>query len=335
MAARRRAALLVAVLLLHHALSALAETSYYDTLQVPKDASEAQIKRAYRKLALKYHPDKNPNNKEADRGFAKINNAYEVLMDQEKRKVYDWYGEDGSKQFQGTHSGGVFFGDGAMEKEEEQIIKGDDVIVELDASLEDLYMGGSVKVWRDKNVIKLAPGKRQCKCRNEIHQREIAPGMFHQISEPVCETCPNVKYIREGDFIIVDIEKGMKDGQEILFYEDGEPKIDGEPGDLKFKIRTTWHERFRRESSDLHATVTTSLFEALVGFKKNFNHLDNHSVEIGTKGITKPKEVRKLEGEGMPLYQSNKKGDLYITFDVAFPEGLTDDKKAKLTNIFS
>ncbi|CAO2203434.1 unnamed protein product [Urochloa humidicola] len=129
MAAQRRAALLVAVLLLHHAASALAGTNYYDILQVSKDASEAQIKRAYRKLALKYHPDKNPNNEESDRRFAQINNAYEVLMDQEKRrKVYDWYGEDGLKQFQGGHSGGGgramnvehvfsnFFGGGGMEK---------------------------------------------------------------------------------------------------------------------------------------------------------------------------------------------------------------------------
>ncbi|PUZ56646.1 hypothetical protein GQ55_5G343100 [Panicum hallii var. hallii] len=346
MAARRRAALLAAVilLLLHHAVPALAGTSYYDILQVSKDASEEQIKRAYRKLALKYHPDKNPNNEEADAWFAEINNAYEVLMDQEKRKVYDSYGEDALKQFQSGHSGGGgramnvehvfsnFFGGGGTEKEEEKIIKGDDVIVELDASLEDLYMSSSVKVWREKNVIKPAPGKRRCKCRNEIRQREIAPGTFFQISEQVCESCPNVKYVREGDFINVDIEKGMQDGQEILFYEDGEPKIDGEPGDLKFKIRTARHERFRREGNDLHATATISLLEALVGFKKNFNHLDNHSVEIGTEGITKPKEVRKFEGEGTPLYKSNKKGDLYITFDVVFPEGLTDDQKAKLRN---
>ncbi|TKW14291.1 hypothetical protein SEVIR_5G158800v4 [Setaria viridis] len=348
MAAQRRAVLFATVLLLHHAVSTLAGTSYYDILQVSKDASEEQIKRAYRKLALKYHPDKNPNNEEADTRFAEINNAYEVLMDQEKRKVYDWYGEDGLKQFQGERSGGGgrtmnfkhvfsnFFGGRGMEKEGEQITKGDDVIVELDASLEDLYMGGSVKVWREKNMIKQAPGKRRCKCRNEIRQREIAPGVFYQISEQVCETCPNVKYVREGDSINVDIEKGMPDGQEILFCEEGEPKIDGEPSDLKFKIRTTRHERFRREGNDLHAAMTIPLIlEALVGFKKNFNHLDNHSVEIGTEGITKPKEVRKFEGEGMPLYQSSSKGDLYITFDVVFPEHLTDDQKAKLTSILS
>jgi len=103
-------------------------------------------------------------------------------------------------------------------------------------------------------VIKPAPGKRRCKCRNEIRQREIAPGMFLQISE-----------------------------QEILFCEDGEPEIDGEPGDLKFKIQTTRHKRFRREGSDLHATTTISLLESLVDFKKNFCHLDNHLVS-GPRG---------------------------------------------------
>ncbi|XP_062208422.1 dnaJ protein ERDJ3B-like [Phragmites australis] len=348
MAAPRRAALLVAVLLLHYSVPTLGGKSYYDILQVSKGATEEQIKRAYRKLALKYHPDKNPNNLEANKRFAEINNAYEVLTDQEKRKVYDWYGEDGlNNQFQRGHGGGGgrtmnvehvfsnFFGGGGMEEEEEQIIKGDDVIVELDASLEDLYMGGSLKVWRERNVMKPAPGKRRCNCRNEVRQREIAPGMFYQMNEQVCKECPNVKYAREGDFINVDIEKGMQDGQEILFCEDGEQKIDRVPGDLKFRIRAALHERFRREGNDLHTTVTISLLEALIGFEKNFKHLDNHLLEIGAKGVTKPNEVRRFKGEGMPLYQSNKRGDLYIKFEVTFPKTLTDDQKAKLKSIFT
>ncbi|WVZ71243.1 hypothetical protein U9M48_019855 [Paspalum notatum var. saurae] len=290
MAALRRAALLVAVLFLHHGVSTLAGKCYFEILQVSNAATEDQIKRAYRKLALKYHPDKNPNNEEAERLFSEINN--------------------------GMHN---HFGGGGM-KEEQQIVKGDDVTVELNASLEDLYMGGSVKV---------------------------------------CDTCPNVKYVREGEFMNVDIEKGMQDGQEILFYEDGEPKIDGEPGDLKqIKIRTAWHEHFKKEGNDLHTTVEISLvqftssmlfplllsttelpsllqLESLVGFEKKVNHLDNHAVEIQTKGITKPKEVRKLEGEGMPLYHSNKKGDMYVTFEVIFPDDLSHDQKAKLKSIFT
>lgn len=341
---RRR--LLLFVFLLSQLLSALGGNSYYDVLQVPKGASEEQIKRAYRKLALKYHPDKNQGNEEANKKFAEINNAYEVLSDPEKKNIYDRYGEEGLKQHAagGGRGSGMniqdvfneFFGTGGHQEEQEEVIpKGDDVTVDLDATLDDLYMGGSLKVWREKNVIKPAPGKRRCNCRNEVYHRQIAPGMFQQMTEQVCEQCSNVKYVREGYFITVDIEKGMQDGQEVLFYEDGEPKIDGEAGDLKFRIRTAPHEQFRREGNDLHATVNISLLQALVGFEKTIKHLDERHVEIGTKGITKPKEVRKFKSEGMPLHLSPKKGDLYVAFEALFPKSLTDDQRSKIKAILS
>ncbi|XP_010544978.1 PREDICTED: dnaJ protein ERDJ3B [Tarenaya hassleriana] len=345
--ALRSPKLFLVLFALSYAVIALAGKSYYDVLQVPRGASDEQIKRAYRKLALKYHPDKNQGNEEANRKFAEINNAYEVLSDSEKREIYNKYGEEGLKQFaanggRGGGTGGIniedifgqFFGGGSME-EEEKIVKGDDVIVELEASLEDLYMGGSVKVWREKNVLKPAPGKRKCNCRNEIYHRQIGPGMFQQMTEKVCEQCPNVKHEREGYFVTVDIEKGMQDGQEVAFYEDGEPKIDGEPGDLKFRIHTAPHDRFRRDGNDLHMTVNISLVEALVGFQKSIKHLDDRDVDISSKGITKPKEVRKIEGEGMPVYYSNKKGDLYVTFEVIFPSSLSDDQKKKIKEVLS
>ncbi|KAL6339782.1 hypothetical protein AAG906_034868 [Vitis piasezkii] len=343
MANRRIAILLFLLCGLASAITSIAGKSYYDVLQVPKGASDEQIKRAYRKLALKYHPDKNQGNEEANKKFAEINNAYEVLSDNEKRNIYDRYGEEGLKQHAasgGRGGGGMniqdifssFFGGGSAE-EEERIVRGDDVIVELDATLEDLYMGGSLKVWREKNVLKPAPGKRRCNCRNEVYHKQIGPGMFQQMTEQVCEQCPNVKYEREGYFITVDIEKGMQDGQEVVFYDDGEPIVDGEPGDLKFRIRTAPHDQFRREGNDLHTTVTITLVQALVGFEKTIKHLDEHLVNIGSKGITKPKEVRKFKGEGMPLHFSTKKGDLYVTFEVLFPSSLTEEQKTKIQEI--
>ncbi|KAH8489092.1 hypothetical protein H0E87_024654 [Populus deltoides] len=341
---RSKLLLLLCVALSYYAIIAIAGKSYYEVLQVPKGASDEQIKRAYRKLALKYHPDKNQGNEEANLRFAEINNAYEVLSDSEKRNIYDRYGEEGLKQHMasGGRGGGggmnfqdifsQFFGGGSME-EEEKIARGDDVIVELDATLEDLYMGGSLKVWREKNVIKPAPGKRRCNCRNEVYHKQIGPGMFQQMTEQVCEQCQNVKYEREGYFLTVDIEKGMQDGQEVVFYEDGEPIIDGEPGDLKFRIRTAPHDIFRREGNDLHTTVTITLVQALVGFEKNIEHLDEHLVDISSKGITKPKEVRRFKGEGMPLHFSTKNGDLYVTFEVLFPSSLTEDQKKKIKEV--
>ncbi|XWS76630.1 hypothetical protein CRYUN_Cryun01aG0193700 [Craigia yunnanensis] len=335
-----RTKLLFLLCALSYAIVAVAGKSYYEVLQVPKGASDEQIKRAYRKLALKYHPDKNPGNEEANKRFADINNAYEVLSDSEKRGIYDRYGEEGLKQHAANGGrGGMgvniqdifsqFFGGGSAE-EEEKIVKGDDVIVELDATLEDLYMGGTLKVWREKNILKPAPGKRRCNCRNEVYHKQIGPGMFQQMTEQVCEQCQNVKYEREGFIVTVDIEKGMQDGEEVVFYEDGEPIIDGEPGDLKFRIRTAPHDRFRREGNDLHTTVTITLVQALIGFKKTIKHLDDNLVDIGSKGITKPKEVRKFKGEGMPLHFSNKKGDLYVTYEVLFPTSLTEDQKTKI-----
>ncbi|XWS46573.1 hypothetical protein CRYUN_Cryun14cG0079600 [Craigia yunnanensis] len=301
--------------------------SYYEELQVPKGAPDEQIKRAYRKLALKYHPDKNPGNEEANKRFAEINNAYEVLSDSEKRGIYD-----------------RVFGGGQGE-EEERIVKGDDIIVELvrhwkictwEVLLRVLCIMACTLcdvvnrlVWREKNILKPAPGKRRCNCRNEVYHRQIGPGMFQQMTEQVCQRCQNVKYERDGYFVTVDIDKGMQDRQEVVFYEDGEPVIDGEPRDLKFCICTAAHDRFRREGNDLHTTVTITLVQSLVGFEKAIKHLDDHWVDIGSKGITKPKEVRKFK-EGMPLHFSNKKGGLYVTYEVLFPTSLTEDQKAKI-----
>ncbi|CAN1273066.1 DnaJ protein ERDJ3B [Linum perenne] len=189
------------------------------------------------------------------------------------------------------------------------------------------------QVWREKNVIKPAPGKRRCNCRNEVYHRQIGPGMFQQMTEQVCDQCQNIKHEREGYSLTVDIEKGMQDGQEVVFYEDGEPKVDGEPGDLKFRIRTSAHDVFTRKGNDLHTTVTITLVQALVGFEKKMKHLDEHLVDISTQGITKPKEVRKFKGEGMPLYTSTKKGDLYVTFEVLFPSSLTQEQKTKIKDI--
>ncbi|RID54671.1 hypothetical protein BRARA_G01973 [Brassica rapa] len=135
--------LCIVLFALSYAVCVIAGKSYYDVLQVPKGASDEQIKRAYRKLALKYHPDKNPGNDEATRKFADINNAYEVLSDEEKSEIYNKYGE-GGMNMQDIFS--QFFGGGGSMEEEEKVVKGDDVIVELEATLEDLYMGGSMKV---------------------------------------------------------------------------------------------------------------------------------------------------------------------------------------------
>lgn len=332
----------------------MAAKSYYDILEVSKGATEAQLKRAYRKLALKYHPDKNPGDEEANKKFAEINNVYEVLSDEKKRKVYDQHGEEGLKQHEQQNAGGggghpgdifsQFFGGGfggfggfgGRQEEEDQVLKGENVVVQLEVTLKDLYVGRSMKVVRDKNVIKPAKGSRKCNCKNKMVTKQVGPGMYQQFQQQECETCPNVKYAREETFLTVEVDPGMRDGQEISFFEEGEPVIDGEPGDLKFTVKAAAHPKFRRDGNHLHYEMTISLLDALVGFETTIDHLDGHKVTVASTKVTKPGETKKIASEGMPLYERAKKfGDLWIHFTVAFPATLSEQQKKVIKENFA
>jgi len=321
---------------------------YYDVLKVSKGASDAQLKRAYRKLALQYHPDKvkASEREAASKKFADINHAYEVLSDSEKRRIYDRYGEEGLKQNEGRGGGGggpqdIFaqffgggFGFGGREEEEEQTPRGHDVRVTLELSLKDLYLGASLKVVRDKNVIKPASGTRECKCRQKMVTRQLGPGMFQQYTTQECERCPNVQYAREEEHLTVQVDPGMRDGQEISFFEQGEPIVDGDPGDLKFVVVTAPDSRFDRRGSDLYYNQTITLVDALVGFNKQVEHLDGHAVPLQTQGVTRPGQVVVIKGEGMPVHDSTHKGDLYVTYTVTFPASLSASQKESVSALF-
>lgn len=181
--------------------------------------------------------------------------------------------------------------------------------------------------------MKPAPGKRKCNCKNKVVHKQIGPGMFQQYTQQVCEDCPNVRFERVGELLTVEIERGMQNGQAINFYHEGEAVMDGDPGDLKFVIRTEDHERFTREKDHLYMSLTISLVDALVGFEKSIQHLDGHEVKIASKSITKPKQTKRFKGEGMPIHESVSKGDLFVTFEVEFPSKLTDEQKVAIKQI--
>lgn len=271
--------------------------------------------------------------------------AYEVLTDAEKRKIYDRYGEEGLKNMgQGGGGGGAtpedifsqFFGGGFgfQGQQEEQTPKGDTVYAEIEVTLADLYLGKTFKVVRDKNVIKPASGKRQCNCRNQVVTHQLGPGIFQQFTQRVCEECPNVKYARETDVLNVAVEPGMLDGQEIQFFEEGEPMIDGEPGDLIFIVRTGSHPRFSRQGNDLYMEEEISLVEALVGFEREVEHLDGRRVRLAKNGVTRPWDVVRVPGEGMPIFEKGGKGNLFVKYTVAFPTEVTEAQAKTLREVF-
>jgi DnaJ family protein B protein 11 len=230
--------------------------------------------------------------------------------------------------------GGGGFG-GGHEEEEERTPKGHDVYVDLFVSLKDLYVGREISTVRDKSVYKPAAGTRKCKCKQKLVTRQLGPGMFQQYTQQVCEECPAVKLEREKDTITVHVEPGMVDGQEITFFEEGEPMVDGEPGDLRFRIRTLTHTVFTRVGNDLHMNKTISLVDALTGFSQEFKHLDGHMVTLANAGVTRPGSVQKVAGEGMPIFDSSKKGDLYVTYTVEFPASLTEEQKVAVRSLFA
>ncbi|PAA55364.1 hypothetical protein BOX15_Mlig000996g2 [Macrostomum lignano] len=313
---------------------------FYKILGVQRAATVNQVKKAYRGLAKQLHPDRNRDDPKAEERFRDLNAAYEVLSDPEKRKIYDAHGEEGLKD--GVGRGGSdpfssFFGDMFQfhtggGNQEREIPRGGDVVVNLDVTLEELYNGNFVEIVRNKPVKKKAPGKRRCNCRHEMRTRSLGPGRFQMTQEEVCDECENVTLVPEEKLLELEIEPGMRDGQIYPFVAEGEPHIDGEPGDLRFRIHQLKHPRFQRRGDDLYTNLSITLVDALNGFSMDIEHLDGHKVRVTREKVTWPGAMLRKANEGMPNYENNNvKGSLFITFDVEFPKGLTlppEDKEA-------
>ncbi|OQV23907.1 DnaJ-like protein subfamily B member 11 [Hypsibius exemplaris] len=316
---------------------------YYKILNVAKNANTNQIKKAYRKLAKDLHPDKNKDDPSAQEKFHDLGAAYEVLSDSEKREKYDKYGEEGLKEGGGGHGdpfssffGGDFgFFGGGGNRGQQETPKGADVVIELEVTLEELYSGNFVEVVRNKPVAKPASGTRKCNCRQEMVTHQMGPGRFSMTQNTVCDECPNVQFVTEEKLLEIEIEAGMRDGQEHSFVAEGEPHLEGEPGDLKIRIVTKPHPVYERRGDDLYCNVTLSLLEALTGFEMQLKHLDGHFVSVSRETTTWPGAKIRKKNEGMPNYDNNNQfGTLFITFDVEFPKvAFTAEEKENLRKI--
>nr|CAG4634850.1 EOG090X07WF [Alona affinis] len=309
----------------------LAGRDFYKILGVSKSASTNQIKKAYRKLAKELHPDKNTEDPNASEKFQDLGAAYETLSDPEKRELFDRCGEECVKKEGAGGGGGMdpfasFFGDfgfgfGNNHQGQREVAKGADIVMDLFVTLEELYSGNFVEITHNKPVLKPASGTRKCNCRQEMVTRQLGPGRFQMMQQQVCDECPNIKLVNEERVLEIEVEQGMQDGQEQRFVAEGEPHMDGEPGDLRLRIQTTPHPSFERRGDDLYTNVTISLADALGGFEMDIEHLDGHKVHVIRDKVTWPGARIRKKGEGMPNYDNNNLyGMLYITFDVQFPK---------------
>ncbi|CAM6014673.1 unnamed protein product [Sphagnum balticum] len=318
-------------------------TRYYNVLGVSKSASQEELKKAYRKLAIKNHPDKGGDSEK----FKEISQAYEVLSDPEKRDLYDQYGEDALKEGMGgggaSHNpfdifesffgggGGQSFGGGSSRGNRRQR-RGEDVVHPLKVSLEDLYNGTAKKLSLPRNVLcakckgkgSKSGASSQCSgCQGsgtKITIRQLGPSMIQQMQhvcseckgsgevideKDKCGQCKGQKVVQDKKVLEVHVEKGMQHGQKITFEGEADEAPDTETGDIVFVLQQKDHPKFKRKGDDLFVQHTLTLTEALCGFQFPLTLLDGRQLLIKSNpgDIIKPGQCKAVNDEGMPRYQ--------------------------------
>jgi curved DNA-binding protein len=290
---------------------------YYKILGLERNASEKDIKSAYRKLARKYHPDLNPNDKEAKKRFQEINEANEVLSDPEKRKKYDQYGKDWqhAEEFQ------------RAEQQQQQSRKysstttgfpGADEESGFSDFFENLFGGFG----------RTSGGGRNVKYRGEDYTAELELSLRDAYTTHKRELSINGKKIR------ITIPAGIENGQTIKISGHGGPGINGGPnGDLFIKFAIAKDPGFKRLGNDLHTMADIDIYTAILGGELIIDTLDG-KIKLHVKPETQNGSKIKLKGKGFPVYKSNNEfGDLYVTFSVRIPQNLSEKEKELYTQL--
>ena len=281
---------------------------YYKVLGVDKKASIDDIKKAYRKLARKHHPDLNPNDKEANKKFQQINEANEVLSDVENRKKYDQYGKDWKhadefekqkqSQRQYSNQGGQTFSGGYGEDD-------------FSGFFSSMFGGGESR------------GKsRQTKFRGQDYNAELQVDLLGAYTTHQQTITVNEKNIR------ITIPAGIENSQQIRLKGYGAPGVNGGPaGDLYITFSITNNTNFKRSGNDLYTTVDIDLYAAVLGGEITLDTLSG-KVKLKVKPETQNGTKMRLKGKGFPVYKKEGEyGDLFITFSVIIPTNLTEKQK--------
>ncbi|EHL32863.1 molecular chaperone DnaJ [Legionella drancourtii] len=345
------------------------QRDYYELLEVNRTASDAEIKKAYRKLAMKYHPDRNPDDSSAEEKFKEIQNAYSILSDQQKRAAYDQYGHAGvDPSMRGGPGGGGFggFGDvfedifenifsggrGAGRQSRGQ--RGADLQFNVTLTLEEAALGKEVEITVPRQGIcticsgsgaKPGTHPKNCETCNGMGQVRIQQGFFSiqqtcpschgegKIITDPCSGCHGQGRIRESKKLTVKIPAGVDNGDRVRLSGEGEAGMHGGgPGDLYVQINVKKHAIFERDDNDLHCEVPISFITAAMGGSIEVPTLEGR-VTLKIPDETQTGKVFRLRGKGMKSVRGHGQGDLLCKVVVETPVNLSREQKDLLTKL--
>lgn len=331
----------------------MSNKDFYEVLGVSKTASDEEIKKAYRKLAMKYHPDRNPDNKEAEEKFKEAQKAYDTLSDKEKRAAYDQYGHAAFEQG-GFGGAGFDFGDifsqmfGGAGGSRQPNYQGADLQYGVEITLEEAALGVKKRITipthEECNICHgsgAKPGTSASTCgtchgSGTIHVRQaifqvqqtcpVCHGSGKEIKDP-CVKCRGEGISKTTKTVEVNIPAGIDDGQRIRLSGEGEPGRHGAPaGDLYVVVRVKSHKIFERDGLDLHCELPIGFTTAALGGEVEVPTLAG-KVKLNIPAETQTGRKMRVKGKGIKSLRSSAIGDLYCHVVVETPVNLTERQK--------
>lgn len=344
----------------------MAKRDYYEVLGVTRSVDDDTIKAAFRKLAMKCHPDKNPGDQNAENRFKELNEAYDVLKDDQKRAAYDRFGHAAFEQGAGAHAHGFgtdfaatfsdifddLFGMGGRRGRTSGRERGADLRYNFEITLEEALTGKTAQVRLPTNVTcetcsgtGAKAGTQPANCRNCGGTGRIrhTQGFFTlertcpacqgrgSVIETPCQNCSGAGRVTKERTLEVHIPAGVEDGTRIRLASEGEAGVrGGAPGDLYIFLSIKPHKLFQREGADLHCRIPVSMVTAALGGEIEVPMIDGGRTRVKVPDGTQTGKRFRLQGKGMPVLRSKVRGDMYVQVAVETPQKLTKRQRELL-----